>query len=300
MRNKSPGRESGSAIIRETLRADTPPFLPARPTVGQKTIPVINVDSYQDDDVQELAGGRPAARGTDEPVAVSRPREPRSGVILTSAKRIASTHQPVIIPIKPDVIECNTDEEEVKANLGSPRYCAPDVIDDDPEYGQPLDPLNAWYSSVSSPVSAIAQTVDTRDCDPPVDPGAEANTGSHQEISASQEGARESLQSQRKDQGSELAAVLADCTSIGEATVALSLPPPRSQRSADAQPKDPRDHPVSEEDPSVADKPESELQDSSGTWKQDPPGQPGLESAGNEKGTQLDTSLEYAHFFMCE
>ena len=90
-------------------------------------VPVVNLDSYQDDEVQELAGGRPAVPGTDEPVAVSRAREPSDGVILLSAKRIASTHQPVPIPVKPDVIEF-TDEEEEKANLGSPRYCAPDVL----------------------------------------------------------------------------------------------------------------------------------------------------------------------------
>ena len=38
-----------------------------------KTFAVASLDSYQDDDVQELAGGRPAVPGTDEPVAVSRP-----------------------------------------------------------------------------------------------------------------------------------------------------------------------------------------------------------------------------------
>ena len=159
-----------------------------------KTVPVVNLDSYQDDDIQELAGGRPAAPGTDEPVAVSRPREPGDGVILISAKRVASTHQPVQIPVKPDVIECSTDEEEEKVNLGSPSYCAPDVIDD-PEYGQPQDPLNEWYSSVSSPVPAIALAVEHRDCDQPVDQVAKANPDSHQENSAPQEEAGESLQS---------------------------------------------------------------------------------------------------------
>ena len=38
-----------------------------------KTFAVASLDSYQDDDTQELAGGRPDAPGTDEPVANSRP-----------------------------------------------------------------------------------------------------------------------------------------------------------------------------------------------------------------------------------
>ena len=299
VRNKSPlGRESGSAIIRETLRADTPPFLPARPTVGQKTIPVINVDKPQDNEVQQLAGGRPAARDKDEPVAVSRPRQPKDGVILTTSKRIATTHQPVLISIKPDVIEVHTDEEE-KANLGSPRYNAPDVIDDDPEFGQPLDPLSGWYSSVSPPVSAIAQTVDNRDCNAPMGPGAEANTDSHQDISTSQEGAGESPRSQRKDQGSELAAVLTNRAGIGEATVALSPPLSGSQCSVHPQPDEPLYHHEIKEDASVANKPELNLRDSSGTHEPDPPGEPGLDKATSETGTQLDGSpLEYAHFFV--
>ena len=265
-----------------------------------KTVPVVNLDSYQDDDIQELAGGRPAAPGTDEPVAVSRPREPGDGVILLSAKRIASTHQPVLISTKPDVIECSTDEEEIKVNLGSPSYCAPDVIDD-PEYGQPQDPLNEWYSSVSSPAPAIALAVDHRDCDQPVDQVAKANPDSHQENSAPQEEAGESLQSRNPDRGSALTAVLVDCTSKRETTLALSLPPPRSPCNADAQPEVLPDHPVSEEDPSVTDDPATELQDSSGTRKQDPSGQPELESVGREKGPQLEISpLEYSHFFLCE
>ena len=37
-----------------------------------KTFAVASLDSYQDD-VQELAEGRPTVPGTDEPVAVSRP-----------------------------------------------------------------------------------------------------------------------------------------------------------------------------------------------------------------------------------
>merc|ERR1711940_417121 len=40
VRSKSPGRECGSAIIRETLRAEAPPFHPTRPQVGMKTVPV--------------------------------------------------------------------------------------------------------------------------------------------------------------------------------------------------------------------------------------------------------------------
>ena len=120
-----------------------------------KTIPVVNIDNNQDDDVQELAGGRPAAPGMDEPVAVSRPREPGDGIILISGKRVTKNHQPVHIgPVKPDVIECETDEEEEKANLGSPSYCAPDVVDD-PEYGQPRDPLYGCYGPVPSPAPAI-------------------------------------------------------------------------------------------------------------------------------------------------
>ena len=154
---------------------------------------------------------------------------------------------------------------------------------------------------MSSPAPAIAQAVDLRDCDPPVDQVAKANPGSHQENSAPQEEARESLQSQSPDQGSELTAVLVDCTSKRETTLALSLPPPRSPCSVDAQPEVPPDHPVSEEDPSVTDDPEPELQDSSGTRKQDPSGQPELESVGREKGPQLEISpLEYSHFFLCE
>ena len=256
-------------------------------------VPVVNLDSYQDDEVQELAGGRPAVPGTDEPVAVSRAREPSDGVILLSAKRIASTHQPVPIPVKPDVIEF-TDEEEEKANLGSPRYCAPDVINDDPEYGQPQDPLNAWYRSVSPPAPAVAQAVDTRDCNPPVDQVAEANPGSHQEDPASQEEARENLQSQTPNQGSELAAVLVDPTSERETTLALSLRALRSPSNVDAKSDEPPDHLVSEED--------AELQDSSGTRKQCPPGQcePESETGGREKGPQPDSPLEYAHFFLCE
>ena len=227
-------------------------------------------------------------------MAVSRPREPGDGVILLSAKRVASTHQPVLIPIKPDVIECTTDEEEEKANLGSPRYCAPDVINDDPEYGQPQDPLNEWYRSVSPPAPAVAQAVDTRDCNPPVDQVAKANPGSHQEDSAPQEEARGSLQSQTPNQGSELAAVLVDSTSKRETTLALSLRPLRSPSNVDVQPEEPPDHLVSEEDP--------ELQDSSGTRKQDPSGhEPGSETGGREKGPQPEISpLEYSHFFLCE
>ena len=49
-----------------------PPFNPVRPLVGMKIFAVASLDSYQDD-VQELAGGRPTVPGTDEPVAVSRP-----------------------------------------------------------------------------------------------------------------------------------------------------------------------------------------------------------------------------------
>jgi hypothetical protein len=44
VRNKSPGRESGAAIIRETLRVDAAPFHPVRPSVGMKTVPVVNLD----------------------------------------------------------------------------------------------------------------------------------------------------------------------------------------------------------------------------------------------------------------
>ena len=80
-----------------------------------KTVPVVDIDDNQDDDVQELAGGRPAAPGMDEPVAVSRPREPGDGIILLSKQRVAKNHLPVHIgPVKPDVIECETDEEEEK------------------------------------------------------------------------------------------------------------------------------------------------------------------------------------------
>ena len=57
-----------------------------------KTFAVASLDSYQDDDTQELAGGRPDAPGTDEPVANSRPREPGDGVILTS--RVYRKHPP--------------------------------------------------------------------------------------------------------------------------------------------------------------------------------------------------------------
>ena len=260
-----------------------------------KTIPVVILDNPKDDDVQELAGGRPAAYGTDEPVAVSRPRQPGDGIILLSGKRVAKNHLPVHIgPVKPDVIECETDEEE-KPNLGSPSYCAPDVLDD-PEYGQPQDPLYGCYSPVPSPAPAIAPAVDHGDSSHPLDQVAKAQPDSDQKNSASQEEVGENQQSGPiLARGSTLKADLVDCTSKKTTKLVLSLPPPDCPSHTNAQPEVLPSCPVGKEGLSVTVEPVIELQDPSRPRKHNPSEpEPELETAGRDKEAQL----EYTHFFL--
>ena len=274
---------------------DASPFHLQHPSVGMKTVPVVDIDDNQDDDVQELAGGRPAAPGMDEPVAVSRPREPGDGIILISGKRVTKRHQPAHIgPVKPDVIEC-TDEEEEKASLGSPSYIAPDVVDD-PEYGQPRDPLYGCYGPVLSPAPAIAPAVDHRDPSHPMDQAEKAQPDPHQESSASQEEVRENLQGgPNLSRGSTLVADLVDCTRKRETKLVLSLPPPGCPSSTNAQPDVLPGCPEGEEGCSVTNEPVFELQDPSSTRKHDPSAtESELETAGREKEPQL----EYSHFFI--
>ena len=228
-----------------------------------KTIPVVILDNPQDDDVQELAGGRPAAYGRDEPVAVSRPRQPGDGIILLSGKRVAKNHLPVHIgPVKPDVIECSGDEEE-KPNLGSPSYLAPDVLDD-PEYGQPQDPLHGCYSPVHSPAPAVAPAVDERDSSHPLDQVAKAQPDSDRKTSASQEEVGENQQSGPiLMRGSTLEADLVDCTSEKTVKLVLSLPAPDGPSHTNAQPEVLPSCPASSEGPSETVEPVNELQDPS-------------------------------------
>ena len=268
------GGAQGPAIISETVRAEPSPFRPHHPSIGMKTIPVVQISNPQDNDVQ-LAGGRLAVHGRDEPVPVSRPREPSNGVILMSAIQAARNHKPAPIqPVKEDddILECSEDEE-VKMNLGSPPYNPPDVLDDI-EYGHPRDPLEDCYSPPQTPAPSVEQAVNERDSSHSLVPETKAQFDSAQRSSVSQDEIVESLQSSHIEvRGSAFAADLVDCTTGGTSNtkLVLSVPAPGCPSDTNARPDEFPSHPVDSGDYAAAASPAPELPDPSGPRTQAPP-----------------------------
>ena len=155
------------------FRREESPFLIRRPQVGNKTIPVVTIDNGAQDDqeVQELTERAELNHKKDELVVLARPpRQPGDEVTLLSAQRSVKHHQPAhLCIVKSDESE---PEEEEGGDPGSPLYTPPEILDD-PEYGQPSDPLQGCYSP---PCPATTLAVAREDQEHPPDQTVEAES----------------------------------------------------------------------------------------------------------------------------
>lgn len=136
------------------FRREKSPFHPRRPRVGKKTVPIVTLDNEPQDDpeVQKLAGSSQDAHADELEVLVCRPRQPGDDITFLSSQRTVGGHQPArLSPIK---TEENEFEQVEGGILGSPSYAPPHILDD-PEYGQPSDPLERCYSP---PHQAVAKS----------------------------------------------------------------------------------------------------------------------------------------------
>ena len=170
-----------------------------------------------------------------------------------STQRVVKNHQPAqLSPVKADVSESEEDEGG-KANLGSPLYVPPDVLDD-PEYGQPLDPLDRCYSPPCLPAPAKAPAVARKRPSCPSGQVAKAQPVSHCKTSTPQEGVSSEIQ----ESGPQLQAATASEKTV---TLALSLPVSEGPSQTNAQSEDLPSCPVGSEDLSATDEPVNKLPD---------------------------------------
>ena len=302
-RKISPRKEPAPSVSRESqFRREESPFQPRRPTVGKKTIPIVHLDNAQDDqEVQELVGGGQVAHETDELVALDRrPRQPGDGIILMSTQRVVKNHQPAQLrPVKADVNESEEDEGG-KANLGSPLFVPPDVLDD-PEYGQPLDPLDRCYSPPCPPAPAKAPAVARRRPSCPPGQVAKAQPVSYCKTSTPQEGVSSETQESRPQlqaataRGSTLEAALISCTSEKTVTLALSLPVSEAPSQTNAQSEDLPSCTVGSEDFSATNEPVNELPDPSFPQTQCVPDTSTVPRASASR--DKEAQLQYTDFF---